>query len=219
MIITIVGITGNLGGELVREGFERGFSIRGVAPDADTYKMDTRVKMFKGTALDTQSLIKAFSGSDVIISIFPPSLTKPELYIDETKNVINAVKQSGVGRLIGLVGSSGAFVNESERLVETDYFQETTRHFYQNICKSWDVYRNEKDLDWAAVVPAARMQKHLKSHDGKYRVRTDEYLVTTDPDSRNYFDTSVISYADCACAILDEAVNHQYSGKFFTVGY
>ena len=93
------------------------------------------------------------------------------------------------------------------------------RHYYLSVHDIWNLYREEKELDWAAVVPAARMQTHLKSRGGVYRVRTDEHIVTTDPDSPRYFDVSQVSYADCACAILDEVRSHQYARKFFSIGY
>jgi uncharacterized protein len=219
MILTIVGITGNLGKELVSEGLKRGHTLGGVAPDVDKVKLDARIALYKGTSDDIQIMVSAFRGSDVVISIFPPRLNEPDQYTGQLENMIRAVKESGVKRLIGLVGSSGAMVNTGELLVNTDYFQETTRHYYMNVLKSWELYRNEKDLDWAAVVPAARMQTHMKSQGGVYRVRTDGYLVVTDPNSRRYFDVSQISYADCACAILDEAEQHKYTHKFFSVGY
>jgi len=106
----------------------------------------------------------------------------------------------------------------SSGLVDTDYFQETTRHFYQGVEAAWDVYRNATDLNWVAFVPAARMLHHLPDR-GVYRTRSDELLVTTDDSSRRYFDTSQISYGDCARAMLDEVERPTHSRQFVTLGW
>ena len=111
----------------------------------------------------------------------------------------------------GLEGSSG-----TQRRCLRAFKQATPDRFVHGV---WNLYREETELDWAAVVPAARMQTHPSSRGGVYRVRTDEHIVTTDPNSRRYFDVIQISYADCDCAILDEARDHRYSRTFFSVGY
>lgn len=218
MILAGIGISGNLGKHFCRQAVERGHTVRCVAPDADTCPLPPEVERFQGGAMDTQVLLSAFAGADVIVPVFPPSLANPWAYPDEIRHVLDCAKQAGVPRVVGLLGSSGAKVNLGCTLVETDYFAETTRHFYMNIHDSWDIYRKEKELEWAIVVPAARMQTHMQDR-GTYRLRTDEYLVTTDEESKLYFDVSQISYGDCARAILDEIESRAHSGKFITVGY
>ncbi|MGC3980446.1 MAG: NAD(P)H-binding protein [Steroidobacteraceae bacterium] len=218
MIIAIVGATGNLGKELIKEGLLRGHTLRAIAPHADTADCDVRVERFKGSDRDTTVLLQAFHAADAIITIFPARLAHPETYADEIRNILYAAQRAGVQRVIGLVGSSGAKVSTGKHLVDTDYFQETTRHYYQNVHASWDAYRENTTLDWTAVVPAARMQIHMKSH-GTYRTRTDEHLVVTDLASRRYFDVSQISYADCARALLDELHTRDHIRQFVSVGY
>lgn len=218
MTITVIGATGKLGGEVIKEALLRGHTLRGIAPDGHE-KVVEGVEMFVGGADDMDVLMKTFKGSDVVVLVFPPSLTEPERYPAQIQNVIKCIKASGVNRLVALMGSSGALVGTGERLVETDYFAETTRHFYLNIHDSWDVFRNEKELDWSVIVPAARMEYHLKSRNGQYRTRTDEYLVVTDENSRRYFDVSQIAYADCAAAMVDECEKHMHTHEFVCVGY
>jgi len=221
MKIAIIGATGNLGRQLVEQGLERGFSITAIAPKCDMpipTSWGDKVNYIDASADDKELLIDSFRGNDVVLSVFPADIKHPERYSDQTRNVFLAVHQSGVGRIVGLIGSAGALVAQGGHLVDSDYFQETTRHFYKNILTSYDVYRQEKNIEWAACVPAARMEGGMPRL-GKYRVRTDGYLVVTDENSRNYFDVSQISYADCAMAMLDEAENRKFSGKFFTVGY
>ena len=218
MIIAGIGISGNLGKRFCPQAIGRGHTVRCVSFDADTCDLPAEVERFQGGADDTEVLLRAFEGADVITPVFPPSLQDPWHYPDQIRHVLDCAKKAGVKRVVGLLGSSGAKVNIGCTLVETDYFAETTRHFYMNIHDSFDIYRNEKELDWAIVVPAARMQAHMADR-GTYICRTDEYLVVTDPDSRLYFDVSQISYGDCARAILDEIETGAHSGHFITVGY
>lgn len=218
MIIAGIGISGNLGRHFCRQALERGHGVRCVSPDADTCELPEGVERFAGGAMDGEVLMRAFQGADVITPVFPPALRDPWSYPQEIRHVLGCARQAGVPRVVGLLGSSGAKVNLGCTLVETDYFAETTRHFYMNIHDSWNIYRQEKELEWAVVVPAARMQTHMADR-GTYRLRTDEYLVVTDDESKLYFDVSQISYGDCARAILDEIESRAHSGHFITVGY
>lgn len=218
MIIAGIGISGNLGRQFCSQALERGHTVRCVALDADRCELPCGVERYQGGAMDAEVLLKAFDGADVITPVFPPSLTDPWAYPREIRHVLDCTRKAGVKRVVGLLGSSGAKVNLGCTLVETDYFAETTRHFYMNIHDSWDIYRNEQELEWAIIVPAARMQVHMEDK-GCYRLRTDEYLVTTDEESKLYFDVSQISYGDCARAILDEIEHRAHSGHFITVGY
>lgn len=218
MIVTVVGATGHLGTELLRQGLARGHEMRAVAPHAERAECDARVTRFKASDKDRAVLLEAFRGADVVVTVFPANVIHPETYSSEIRNVFEAVRQAGVYRIVGLVGSSGALTGSGQHLVDTDYFQETTRHYYQHVHASWDAYRQEREIDWVAVVPAARMQPHLKSR-GYYRVRTDGHLVVTDTNSMRYFDVSQISYADCALAILDEVKTRRHSRVFLSVGY
>lgn len=160
----------------------------------------------------------AFAGADVVVIAFPASLTSPHTYPDQIRTVLVTAKDAGVRRVIGVIGSAGALTASGERLVDTDYFQETTRHFYQSVHAAWDAYRQVTDIDWAAFVPAARMQTHLTDR-GRYRTRTDEHLVTVDDTSRRYFDVSQISYGDFAQAIVDELEHPQHVRQFVSVAY
>lgn len=218
MIIAGIGISGNLGRHFCRQALERGYTVRCISLDADTCTLPDGIERFKGGAMDTEVLMEAFEGADVVTPVFPPSVNNPWTYPDEIKNVLKCAKASGVKRVVGLLGSSGAKINIGCTLVETDYFAETTRHFYLNIHDSWDIYRKETEIEWSIIVPAARMQGHMKDR-GTYRYRTDEYLVVDDENSKLYFDVSQISYGDCARAILDEIKNRKNSGHFVTVGY
>lgn len=218
MIIAIVGATGNLGRRLTDLALARGHEIRAISPSAEEEVPRPGVDFISASDEDGDVLVAAFTGADVAVLLFPASLGHPERYPTQIRRVLDAAIASKVRRVVGVVGSSGALTSRGEHLVDTDYFQETTRHYYQSVHASWDVYRSECELDWLAIVPAARMQVHMGER-GTYRTRADGRLVVTDCNSMLYFDVSQISYGDCALAILDEIEKPRHSRVFLSVGY
>jgi len=218
VLVAVVGARGNLGRLLVAQALERGFTVRAISPHMDPSTGDPRVAGIAASDHDHDALVAAFSGVAAVVIVFPAALAHPQDYPNQLGRVLDAVADAGAPRVIALIGSAGSLTAHGERLVDTDYFQETTRHFYQSIEAAWDVYRRRAGLDWVAFVPAARMQLHLPDR-GTYRTRTDEHLVTTDDTSRRYFDVSQISYGDCARAMLDEIERPRHSRVFVTVGW
>ena len=220
MIITVIGATGNLGRQLLTKGLERGHSVRAISRSIESTGADLNpaIERFPGSDSTPEVMAQAFTGVDVVLSVFPPSLANPADYSNQLTRVLEAAKSAGVPRVIGLVGSAGTMTSKGIHLVDTDYFGETARNFYQGVHAAWDSYRNERDYPWVAFVPAARMQNHMPEL-GHYRTRTDEQLVTTDDDSWHFFEVSQISYPDLAAAMLDEAERPMHNHAFVTVGY
>lgn len=219
MILTVMGATGNLGRKLLEQGVARGHTMRAVSRSiSGASGLPLGVEVFEGSDATPAVFQAAFTGTDAVLVVFPPSLANPGDYPNQIARVLAAAKQFGVPRVIGLVGSAGTMTSKGIALVDSDFFGETTRHFYQGVHHAWDSYRAEKELDWVCFVPAARMQTHMLDR-GEYRTRTDEHLVTTDDTSWQFFDVSQISYGDLAKAMLDEAEQPKHRWVFVTTGY
>lgn len=218
MLVAIVGATGNLGRALVTGARARGLGVRAISRDIDRDAFEPDVDCVKASAADQDALTAALESANVVVIAFPPSLAAPGDYPDQIRNVFAAARASGARGVVGLIGSAGALTPHGQRLYETDYFEETTRHFYASVSNTWDAYRGQLEPDWVAFVPAARMQTHLADR-SVYRTRIDEQLVTTDDASWRYFDTSQISYGDMAMAMLDEIERPSHSRQFVTVAY
>ncbi|MFT4212056.1 MAG: NAD(P)H-binding protein [Microbacterium sp.] len=216
--IAVIGASGNLGRALVGQALDRDMGVTALSRTITRSTPDARARAVDASDDDHETLVREFAGVDAVVLVFPPSLQHPEDYPEQVRRVFGAARDAGVPRLIGLVGSAGALTAHGIHLVDTDYFQETTRHFYQSVHAAWDVYRGETRPDWVTFVPAARMQVHLADR-GTYRTRTDEQLVTTDDSSWRFFDVSQISYGDCARAMLDEIDRPAHSREFVTIGW
>lgn len=216
--LAVIGATGNLGRAVMSHATKRGMEVTAISRTISAGHFGPSVRCIACSGADIQALTTALQGIDVIAMVFPASLQEPAAYPGQIAAMFEAARRAGVRRIVGLIGSAGALTPHGQRLYETDYFEETTRHFYASVSHAWDVFRSETAPDWVAFVPAARMQTHMADR-GAYRVRTDEQLVVTDEQSWRYFDTSQISYGDLALAMVDEIEHPSRSRVFLTVGY
>ena len=105
----ITGGAGHLGNVLVRELLTRGEQVRVlILPGEDTQSLDgLAIERVEGNVLDRESLIRAMTGVETVFHLASlVSITEDKLHllqavnVDGTRNVIEAVKQTGVKQLI-----------------------------------------------------------------------------------------------------------------------
>jgi uncharacterized protein YbjT (DUF2867 family) len=106
----VTGATGYIGGRLVPELLDRGYSVRALArnPDklADRPWRD-RVEVARGDLGDPDSLRQAFDGCDIVYYLVHSMGTSKDFVAAEAesaRNVVTAAKQAGVKRLVYLGG-------------------------------------------------------------------------------------------------------------------
>jgi len=75
-MITILGATGNVGGKIADILIKKGEPVRLVARSADRLRpfAGKQAEPFAGDALDTDFLVKAFTGADAVFSLIPPNI-------------------------------------------------------------------------------------------------------------------------------------------------
>jgi uncharacterized protein YbjT (DUF2867 family) len=81
-MITILGATGHVGSKIADILIKKGEPVRLVARSADRMRpvAGKRAEIFAGDALDTDFLVKAFSGADAVFTLVPPN-KKTEKFI------------------------------------------------------------------------------------------------------------------------------------------
>jgi uncharacterized protein YbjT (DUF2867 family) len=106
----VTGATGYIGGRLVPQLLDRGYSVRALArnPDklADVTWRDS-VDVARGDLDDEQSLRAAFDGIDVVYYLVHSMGTSPDFVEAEARsarNVVSAARRAGVERLVYLGG-------------------------------------------------------------------------------------------------------------------
>jgi putative NADH-flavin reductase len=214
MKIAIIGATGFVGSAVLKEALQRGHQVTAIARNIE--KIATGNKNLTAIAADiddSASLAKILAGHDAVVSAYNAGWTNPNLYSDFIKGseaIQQAVKLSGVKRLLVAGGAGSLEVAPGVQLVDTPEFPEqwksgstAARDYLNNLKK-------ETDLDWTFISPA--IQLHPGKRTGVFRLGTDQPVF----DSEGKSDISV---EDLAVAIIDELESNQHIKKRFTLGY
>jgi len=217
MRVALIGATGFVGSALLNEFAIRGYEVTAIVRDVS--KITVQGGKVKPVGLDVlkdvDELVKAVTGSNVVISAFNAGWKNPDLYADNTKgfaNIEKAVKTAGVKRLI-VIGGAGSLYVDGKQIVDGDDFPEAIKPGSLALKDYLNKLKNEKELDWEYFSPAIDMHGGIKTgRTGKYRLGSDTPVFDDKGES-------VLSVEDLAVVIADEIENHKFSRQHFTAGY
>ncbi len=208
MKVLVIGATGPLGREILKQTKAKSFAVTALARKPGSLAGVDGVEVVEGDVFDIESLKRAMTGVDLVISAYGLKLTrKPTTRLSEgTKNMLEAMKATRVPRLICVTGNGagdskghgGFFFN---RILEPLLLHE----MYKDKTRQEDVIR-KSDLDWTIVRPAVLTNGPLT---GSYRA------VTNLSD----FNASKISRNDVAGFIVNEIENRKFREKSVTLSY
>jgi putative NADH-flavin reductase len=104
--IAIFGATGKTGRRVLARALAAGYDVRVLVRDpAKLGTVDSRVSVIAGDVLDRDAVSIVVEGSDVVLALFGHVKGSPRnLLTDGTRNIIAAMKQHGVARLVTLSG-------------------------------------------------------------------------------------------------------------------
>lgn len=162
MRLTILGATGGVGTELVKQAVARGHEVRvlvrrEIPPTAG-------VEVWVGDVLDAQAVSDAVLGADAVVSALGSRRVHPanpwsrlagpaDLAERSARNVVEAMRAAGCSRLVavsaaGVGDSQGALNGPMRFLLATS----TIGRQYNDLDRMEAVYR-ASSLDWTAVRP------------------------------------------------------------------
>jgi putative NADH-flavin reductase len=203
MKVAVLGASGNIGSQIVSEALSRGHTITAIARNPEKIAAQAGVTAVKGDLADTAGLAKTLKGHDAIISAVRFKSFRPPQLLD-------AVKASGVKRLIVVGGAGSLEVKPGVALLDTPEFPAAAKEEAQGGNQTLKVLRTETGLDWSFLSPSAVIGPGERT--GKFRLGGDQLLVGDDGKSR-------ISIPDFAIALVDELEKPQHIRRRFTVGY
>ncbi|GGH05751.1 NAD(P)-dependent oxidoreductase [Mucilaginibacter phyllosphaerae] len=212
MKVAVIGATGFVGPQLVKEGLLRGYEITAIARNTDKVEKAAGVTAVAADVNDVDALAAALSGHDAVINSFNAGWTNPNLYDDflnGSKNIQAAVKKAGVKRFITIGGAGSLFI-DGKQLVDGPHFP---KEYYPGASAARDYLtylRTETELDWTFLSPAINL------HPGE---RTAQFRLGTESPVFDAEGKSEISTADLAVAIFNELENNQHVKARFTLGY
>jgi putative NADH-flavin reductase len=203
MKVAVIGASGNIGSQIVAEALSRGHTITAVARNPERVATLAGLTAVRGDLADPSGFAAALKGHDAIVSAVRFKSFQPAQLID-------AVKSSGVKRLIVVGGAGSLEVRPGVTLIETPEFPAASREEGQAGSLMLETLRAETLLDWSFLSPSAAIRPGERT--GKFRLGGDQLLIGEDGKSR-------ISIPDYAIALVDELESARHIRKRFTVGY
>lgn len=207
MKIAIIGATGLVGTKILAESLDRGHEVTAIIRNPETLPTHPQLKAAKGDVTEPAELASLVAGHDVVISAFNPGKDERGTGV---RSIIDAVKRSGVKRLLVVGGAGSLEIAPGKRLVDQPDFPAQWKDGALRTAAFLDQLRGETELDWAFVSPAAMLAPGERT--GHYRVGGDQLMTDSNGES-------CISLKDYAVAMLDETERPQHHRKRFSVAY
>lgn len=213
--VALIGASGFIGSQLVKELLSRGYQVTAVVRSADKIKNDDKnLKVVSADVFDTDKLAEVLKNNDAVISAYNPGWTNPNIYDDTIKgyqSIIEAVKKAGIKRLQAVGGAGSLLVAPGKTVVDSGAIPDEILPGVKALALVLkDQFLPEKELDWVFFSPAGTIEPGERT--GKYRLGLDN-LITDDQGN------SKISVQDYAKAMVDELENPKHHQQRFTIGY
>ncbi|MCU5772248.1 NAD(P)H-binding protein [Erwiniaceae bacterium BAC15a-03b] len=214
MKITVIGATGFVGQDVVKEALARGHQVTAVSRSGKNLPQHDNLTLATGDIYNTEWLSGVLQGQDAVISAYNPGWAESDLYQKFTEGsaqILDAVRVAAVKRLLVVGGAGSLQVAPGVELVDTEAFPAEIKpgalgaRDLRNKLQS-----SAADLDWTYLSPAALLQPGERT--AQFRVGSTELLMSGDHPAS-------ISVADLAVAILDEIESPQHLQQQFTVAY
>lgn len=196
MKIAVVCANGKAGKLIVKEALNRGADVTAVVRSDNQTEAKNIIKkdLFDLTTDDLK-------GFDVVVDAFGVWMedTLPQ-HSASLKHLCDILSNTGI-RLIVVGGAGSLYVNAEHTACVADGpdFPDIFKPLAAAMAKALSELRCRKDVKWTYISPAGDFRA-----DGE---RTGKYLLGGEELTLNSKGESVISYADYAVALIDEAVN------------
>jgi len=214
MNIAIIGATGFVGSAVLNEALNRGYEVTAIARNTSKITVKSeKLTLTTADVYDTEALSKALKGHDAVVNTFNAGWTNPNLYdefIKGSESIQEAVKLSGVKRLLVVGGAGSLEIAPGVQLVDSPQFPAEWKTGASAARDYLNIIKKESDLDWTFLSPAINL--HPGTRTGAFRLGTDQPVFDADHKSE-------ISVEDMAIAIIDELEQGQFIKKRFTLGY
>ena len=131
-IITVVGATGHIGHALTEQLLKNGTKVRTIGRTSDKLAPLTRLgaDAHAGSLDDTKFVTAALRGADAAFLMIPPNYSAPDMRADQRRlgaSLIEAVKQSGIKRVVVLSSLGGGLPAGTGPIVGLHEFENAVR--------------------------------------------------------------------------------------------
>lgn len=213
MKIALIGATGFVGKEILKEAIARGDSITALVRNPARVEQGDGVTAVEADALNAAPLAAKLKGHDVVISAYNPGWADPDIqavHVKASKSITDATKAAEIGRLIVIGGAGSLYAEDGTQFVDGAHFPAEYKEGALGARQALDDLRKEKALDWSFVSPPFNLAPGPRT--GKYRLGKEHPVFDAEGKS-------AISVSDLAVAILDEAHDPKHKKQRFTAAY
>jgi len=200
MNILIVGATRGIGRQLLEQALTSGHTVTAFVRNPQRLATQhERLKVIKGNILDSDSVALAMTGQDAVCCTIGVKAPWPRVTVFSkgTKNLLQAMKQTGIRRLICVTGiGAGDSKGHGGFLYDCIFYPLLLKPVYADKNRQESLIK-ASDVDWTIVRPGFLTNGPLTKN---YRMLTDMTGVTA----------GRISRADVAHFMLKEIESKQY---------
>lgn len=170
--IALFGASGQTGQQFLNAALEKGYEVKALARNPlSISQKSSKLEVIKGDVLNIQDVQQVVEGCDIVVSLFGHVKGSPEwLQTDGTKNIVQAMKENNVDRVISLSGGGLPFPEKDEpkfadKLIRT-IMKIVVPKVLNDANKHYEVLKNS-GLKWT-IVRGPRLTNDPKL--GTYRV-------------------------------------------------
>lgn len=215
MNIFLFGATGGTGIAILNQLLETEHHIKVLVRTPSKLPLNKKqlssdqLSIIKGDLFDDDSLVEHIKHSDVVVSALGTGKSNKytEVYSEGGRNIIRAMRKTGVKKLITI---TSAIIDMSDPSTDSFFYNRIIRPTYNKVYYDqvrWETILEEnKDIDWICVRPP---YLNNKSHTGNYRVQKKHC-----PDGG-----TKISRADLADFIIKQIESKQFIHSKPVVAY
>ena len=214
--IAVIGATGFVGTQVVKELANRGYFVNALARNTSKIEESENVKAVTADIYNTAELSEILKGNDAVISAFNPGWTNPNIFEDFLKgaeSIEKAVEESGVKRFITVGGAGSLYIAENLQLIDTPEFPAEIKPGAEAARQYLEMIKKNENLEWTFFSPAIEM------HQGTAGVRKGTYRTALENPVFDESGRSILSVEDVAVALVDELENNQFVKQRFTAAY
>lgn len=213
MKIAVIGATGYVGSEVVKEALARGHQVTAIVRNIDKLPQHAQLTPKQADVYNVAEVAAAVAGHDAVISAFNPGWTVDnirERFLQGYRAITEGVKQAGVKRYLVVGGAGSLYVAPGVQLVDTPDFPAQWKEGALGAREALNLIKTETTLDWTFLSPAILLEPGERT--GKYRLGLEEPLFDGAAPAK-------ISTADLAVAMLDEIEAPKHIQQRFTAAY
>lgn len=155
MNITLFGTSGRTGRPLLAQALAAGHTVTAFTRAANRLGIEhPALHIVEGDIADPAAVSRAIAGANAVVSVLGPASNTPDFAISAgTANILAAMRQHGVRRLVASAGAGVSMEKDQPRAFHRlmDFLvSRLSRYVFEDMVKTVAIIR-ASDLDWTVV--------------------------------------------------------------------